>query len=107
MATGTGGALYTAQLDGADWQQLKTSVSSFSAGSFASATIPNTSYGSPIPSLPGPAVLSSIGVKLDFSLTAFDRASFTSNNVVNPVPEPTTGALVALGLVALATRRRR
>ena len=106
VATAPGSALYTALLDGANWQQLKVDPASFAAGSFGSATIPNTSFGSPIPSLPGPAVLASIGIRLDFTLTAFDRASFTSNHVVNPVPEPAAGALVAFGLAMLAMRRR-
>ena len=36
--------------------------------------------------------------------TRFDNVSFTSNHVV--VPEPGTAALVSLGLVLLARRRR-
>jgi hypothetical protein len=107
VGTALGSSLYTALLDGADWQSLRDDPFSASAGGFGSNSIPNTSFGAPIPSLPGPAVLSSIGIRLDFTLTAFDRASFTSNHVVEPIPEPTTGALVALGLALLAMRRRR
>ena len=106
VAAPAGSALYTAQIDGADWQQLYTAPNSFSAGSFLSANIPNTSFGSPIPSLPGPAALASIGIQLDFTLTGNDSASFTSNHVV-VTPEPQTGALLGLGLAFLAIGRRR
>jgi hypothetical protein len=106
VAAPLGSSLYTALLDGADWQTLRDDPYSVSAGNFLSASIPSTSFGSPIPSLPGPAVLASIGIQLDFTLTAFDQASFTSNHVVEPIPEPTTGALVVLGLAVLAMRRR-
>ena len=106
IAAPTGSALYTAMLDGSNWQQLYTAPNSFSAGLFLSSNIPSTNFGSPIPSLPGPAVASSIGIKLDFTLTGLDSASFTSNHVVQPVPEPSTAALLGLGLAFLAGRRR-
>jgi PEP-CTERM motif-containing protein len=103
----TGSALYTALIDGANWQSLYPDPNSFAAGSFLSANIPATNFGSPIPSLPGPAALVSIGIRLDFNLTGFDSASFTSNHVVVPIPEPQTGALLGIGLAFLAVRRRR
>jgi hypothetical protein len=107
ISTAAGSALYTALLDGANWQSLYPDSFSKSAGSHLSANISSTNFGSPIPSLVGPSVLASIGIRLEFNLTAFDSASFTSNHVVIPVPEPQTGVLVAMGLSMLATRRRR
>ena len=106
VSTAPGSALYTAQIDGVNWQQLYGAPNSFAAGSFGSENIPSTSFGSPIPSLPGPAALTSIGIVLDFTLTGNDSASFTSNHVV-VTPEPQTGALLGLGLAFLAIRRRR
>lgn len=107
IAAPTGSALYTAQIDGVNTQSLYPNPSSFSAGgAFLSANIPATNFGSPIPSFPTGPALVSIGIVLDFTLTGNDSASFTSNHVVEPVPEPQTGALVAMGLALLALRRR-
>lgn len=47
------------------------------------------------------------GDLLDFELTAFDTVTLTSEFTVEPVPEPTTGALLAFGLALLAGRRSR
>jgi len=103
---GPGTALYTALLDGNDWQSLYPDSQSVAAGQFLSNNITNTNFGAPIPSLPGPSVLTSIGIRIDFTLTPFDSASFTSNHVVIPVPEPHTAGLLLLGLALIANRRR-
>ena len=105
ISTVAGSALYTAQLDGANWQSLYPHNIAIAAPAFGSQAITTQSFGSPIPSLPGPGVASSIGIRLDFNLTAFDSASFTSNHVVI-APEPQTAALVAIGLALIAMRRR-
>lgn len=106
FSTVAGSAFYTALLDGVSWQILYGDPASYSAGAYGSATIPNVTFGSPIPSLPGPSVAGTIGIKLDFLLTGFDSASITSNHVVVPVPEPQTALLMGLGLAFLASRRR-
>ena len=102
---GPGTAFYTAQLDGADWQKLYTDPIAFNALN-GSTGIPQLQFGTPIPSLPGPPVAASIGIRLDFLLTAFDAVSFTSNHVV-VAPEPGTAALLGLGLALLAMRRQK
>jgi hypothetical protein len=103
---GPGSSLYTAMIDGADWQTLYQHNQSFSAGQFLSSNVSSTNFGSPIPSLLGPPALNTIGIRLDFTLTAFDSASFTSNHVVIPVPEPHTAGLLLIGLALLGKRRR-
>lgn len=103
---GPGTSLYTALIDGADWQTLYAHNQSFAAGQFLSSNVTSTNFGSPIPSLPGPAALTTIGIRIDFTLTPFDSASFTSNHVVVPVPEPHTAGLLLIGLALLARQRR-
>jgi MYXO-CTERM domain-containing protein len=73
-------------------------------GSGGTAIIGPQSFGQPIP-IGGPNVLSSIGIRLEFSLSAGDSIAMTSFFRVEPVPAP--GALGLLGLAGLAGRSRR
>jgi PEP-CTERM motif len=109
VSTAAGSALYSALIDGGTVQTLYADPQSFSAGAFLSGNIANLAFGTPIPSLGGSPVAASIGIKIDFVLTPGDSASFTSNFVVQPIPEPATAALFALGLggLAAAGRKRR
>ena len=103
--------LYTALIDGVAYQSLlPPGPTSVTVGSFLSGTLGPGQFGLPIPSQPGPNVLTSIGIRLDFSLTAGDSATFSSVFVVEPVPEPATIALGSCGLALVmgaAIRRRR
>jgi PEP-CTERM motif-containing protein len=100
-------SFYTALIDGLPYGGGTTTLyddpTAFNALN-NSTVIPQLQFGTPIPSFPGPAVATSIGIQLDFVLTGFDHVSFTSNHVV--VPEPGTAALLGLGLVFLARKRR-
>lgn len=62
-------------------------------------------FGAPF-MVPGPAVLSSIGIEINFSITQNDQGSFTSVFYVIPAP----GAIALLGfggLIGTGRRRRR
>jgi hypothetical protein len=106
LSAPTASALYTALIDGVSQQTLYADPSSFSAGMFLSGNVPNIDWGTPIPSAPGPAVLTDIKIKLDFVLTGKDSASLTGNFVVLPIPEPSTALMLGLGLAVLGSRRR-
>ena len=105
---GAGTAFYKGLIDGASnpARTLYPDFATYSAGAFLSNNVPNVAFGTPIPSLPSPAVVGNIGIMLDFILTPGDSASFTSNFVV-VVPEPSTALTVGLGLVGLAIAGRR
>jgi hypothetical protein len=53
----------------------------------------------------GGAIVSSIGIDLNFSLTPLDQTSFTS--VLGAIPVPAPGAFVVLAAAGLIVRRRR
>ncbi|HOB74670.1 MAG TPA: PEP-CTERM sorting domain-containing protein [Phycisphaerae bacterium] len=107
MLTSNGAtAVYTALINGVPVQTLLDSPYSVSAGAFQGVQIGPLDFGVPIPSAAAPNVsVDTIGIQLQFTLSPGDSASFTSVFVVEPVPEPTTMAL--LGLVSLAMCRRR
>jgi hypothetical protein len=77
------------------------SVSAPFAG--GTANIPATNVGLPGPTIPGPAVLTDIGITHRFSLTSGDKLAITSFFVA--VPEPSALVLCGLGAVALLRRR--
>ena len=109
ISTPTGSAFYSALIDGSVVQMLYPDPSSYSAAPFNSTTVPNASFGNPIPSQSGPAALSTIGIQIDFLLTAGDSASFTSVFVVEPavVPVPAAAWLLGSALLGLAGLRSR
>ncbi len=101
LKTVLGSSFYTARIDGTGVQSLYSHNTTVTAGAFLSQNLTNVSFGTPIPSQAGPAALSTIGIVLDFVLSPGDSASFTSNFVVQAVPEPTILAMLGAAMAGL------
>lgn len=99
-------SIYTALIDGISAATLYSSPTTVSAPAFESGSLASTNFGSPVPSQPAGPVNTDIAIRLKFTLTAGDSASFTSVFVAQPLPEPTMIALSALAAPLLLRRRR-
>ena len=74
------------------------------AGAFESVSIGPEAFGTPIPSMEGPAVEDYMAINIAFELSAGASASFTSVFVAQ-VPAP--AGLALLGVAGVVSRRRR
>lgn len=108
VATVAGVPLYRGQIDGA------TALSIYPPAYSQSVAFAGQSFGVPAlnPGLPGPNLLggpalNTIGIINQFTLTAGDIYSGNSFFVVEAVPEPSTLALLAVSLAAVAIVARR
>jgi hypothetical protein len=106
----TGEPIYMSLLDGVDFVSLMDTPQSFTAIEWGTTAGGPESFGTPIPSLLGPAVASTIGIELNASLTPGDTAVIVATFVVvqDPtIPEPCTMALLAIGGTTMLMRRKR
>lgn len=107
-----GNSIYRALIDGAEFGEpanLFDHLTSVTVGAFESDSLMAggnsfDNFGTPIPSASGPAINSSIGIRLEFSLTPGDQATFTSSFVAEI---PTPGSMAVFGVAGLAIARRR
>ena len=96
---------YFSQIDGGDYVSIDLSPI-VEPNNFESET-DSGAFGTPIPSLIGPAATSTIGIRYDFSLTAGDRAAVTGVFVVEPVPEPAAAMMLISGMLVMIPKRHR
>jgi hypothetical protein len=108
LSTVAGSAFYTSLIDGVTHEMLfQDPLVVTVVNPFEGADTGPASFGLPGVTFPGPAANSSIGIRLDFNLSGNDAASFTSVFVVQPIPEPGSAMLLAIGLGSIALARRR
>jgi hypothetical protein len=97
-------SMYQAQVDGLTVQTLLNHPQAFAAGAFGSTPWGPGSFG---PTTLNQTANSTIAIKVDFTLSPGDLASFTSVFNVIAVPEPATLAMLTGGLVGLVAFGRR
>ena len=107
IMTVTGSPFYRALVDGVGVQDMGAFNLTAFGGPGAFGTISQQVFGAPIPSAPGPnGVASSIGIRVTFNLTSDDTVNIPVFFRVE-APEPTSFALIGLGVAALAIVRKR
>ncbi|MEM6654227.1 MAG: hypothetical protein AAF596_00345 [Planctomycetota bacterium] len=106
LSPGPSGFVYEGNIDGNVVLSLLDDSTSVTLPATA-ASIPTEIVGLPGPTLPGPAVSSTIGLTLEFLLSPGDTATFGASFVVEAVPEPTTCVLALVTAGSMAGMRRR
>jgi hypothetical protein len=96
--------IYTGTVNGAPVLTLLADPTTVSCGSLGCSTTVSDNSGLPLLAA-GPGSATAIGITLKFTLSAFDQIGITSRFEI--VPEPSTVALLGVGLVALGIARRR
>jgi hypothetical protein len=106
VATTAGVPLYRGQIDGATVLSIYPDPYSLTIP-FGVQNVPALNPGLPGPTLPSGPAASTIGIINTFTLTAGDSLAGVSFLLVVPVPEPSSIALVALGVMTWSSWRRK
>ncbi len=99
LAAPSGGAIYTALIDGNAVQTLHDDPFSFSVPDVTADSIPGAGFSN----VAGPPAFTSIGIQHTFFLSAGDSVTFSSAFTVIPTP----ATLAVLGLAGIFGSRRR
>jgi hypothetical protein len=104
----SGGAIYTALIDGIPVRTLLDATYSLGCAAPFCSTTDGDDFGiSPNPPEIGPQANANIAIRIRFDLSPGDSAGITSVFNIAAVPEPETAALITLGLVGLAIAGHR
>ena len=107
-STTAGAPVYTARVDGVDEATLLDAPQSFVGTEDGTSGFGPADFGVPIPSLVGPSpVTTDMEIEINVRVSAGDLAVVVATFVLEPVPEPSTLALAAFGLLGLVAFRRR
>jgi hypothetical protein len=106
VSTATGIPLYQGQIDGATVLSIYPDPYSLTIP-FGAGNVPALNPGLPGPTLPSGPATTTIGIINTFRLSPGDSLAGVSFLLVVAVPEPSTMAMVALGVMTFSTWRRR
>lgn len=101
-----GDPLYMSKIDDNDHVALMVNLQTVIVPAFQTAVLGPESFGTPIPSLLGPPVNSTIEIVINTRVSGLDTATIQASFVVI-VPEPATMVMLSIGAVGMLLRRRR
>ena len=100
--------MYLAIIDGVDFYPMDFTSLPITTIPFGTIPFGPEEFGVPIPSHPGPnSVLTSIGIETNVRISGNDTAYLVATFVVEPVPEPSSIALLLMASVGLLIYIRR
>jgi len=99
--------MYMAIIDGTDFYPMDITALPITTIPSGTTGFGPEEFGTPIPSYSGPDVLTSIAIETNVRISGYDTAILVATFVVEPVPEPSSIALLLMACVGLLIYRRR
>jgi len=105
----SGVPMYMSRIDGSDYYPMDLPSVPVVAAAHGTAGVGPVDFGAPIPSIEEPTmdVLDTIEIEINASVSGYDRAFIVATFVVEPIPEPSTLALLSMGVFGLLLHARR